>query len=110
MTKTKLFGIITATVVVSALLGVTMISESESQQPILPTSSDVVVFNCLQFGGGIVTQSAASSANAPAVPVEPIPVTGVTNCAQNLADLLDAGFEIQDVSEASGRLFYTLIR
>ena len=107
MTKTKLFGIIAATAAVSALLGVTMISESESQQPTLPTSSDVVVSTCHSLGIGLVMimDTATSSANAPAVP------SGFgTNCAQNLADLLDAGFEIQSVTTDSSRIQYTLIR
>ena len=106
MTKTKLFGIIAATVVVSALLGVTMISESESQVPTPPPglASDVVVLNCGDLASAFITNFASSSANAPAVP------TANTNCAQNLANLLDAGFEIQNVSPGTPGNIYTLIR
>jgi len=109
MTKTKLYGIIATTVVVSALLGVTMISESESQVTPPPPSlaSDVVIMNCGGTGPPpVFTFAASSSANAPTVP------TGFTsNCAQNLADLLDAGFKVQIVSAGSiGDVIYTLIR
>ena len=112
MTKTKLFGIIAATAAVSALLGVTMISESESQQPQLPTANDVVIMRCSIFIQQYAVVQASTSANAPAVALEPLPLAPppTTNCAQTLSDLLDAGFELQNVAEGSGTPEYTLIR
>ena len=101
MTKTKLYGIIATTVVVSALLGVTMISESESVQP-----KDVVTMHCTgDFPGGYKIFSTSSSANAPTITTGP-----GTNCAQALADLLDASFQMQIVETADGGVVYILIR
>jgi len=109
MTKTKLFGIIATTVVASALFGVTMISESESQLPTPPTSNDAVIMKCdvNTLGSQYLVKFASTSTNAPTIS------TGAgTECAQALADLADANFVIVDVQGNSfgNILQYTLER
>ena len=67
---------------------------------------DVVNINCVvppatsPVTGTIVTDAFSSSANAPSVPLD-------ESCAQSLADLLDAGF---DLADDSGGHFFTLER
>jgi len=106
MINTKLFGIIATTVVVSALLGVTMISESESQPSPFPTDIDVIHLGCgFSFGPQTFTVAiAVGSANTPAI------AEGAgTNCSQTLADLIDAGFTIEN-EDLTGIFSYRLER
>jgi len=67
---------------------------------------DVVIVICLSNDavGNIHTDSFSSSANAPSVPLD-------ADCAQSLADLLDVGFELVDVSSGNiDRSTYTFWR
>ena len=104
MIKTKYWLSILAisVVLIAGSLAVSPIAIADDDE-----TNDVVVMQCTSSGLTYKTFLASSSANAPAVP------TGAaTNCAQNLADLLDAGFEIQNVlaDPFGGGMFVTLIR
>lgn len=75
-----------------------MVQIAEAKPP-----RDVVVINCVvttTVTGSIVTNAFSSSANAPSVPL-------AAGCAQSLADLIDAGF---DLADDSGGNFFTLER
>ena len=108
MTKTKYWLSILAisVVLVAGSLAVSPIAIADDDDD--DDSNDVVVMTCADNFAVFEIQviNAESSANAPA-----ITIGAGTNCAQTLADLLDADFEIQNLSiEASGLLHYTIIR
>jgi len=66
MTKTKLFGVIAVTAAVSALLGVTMIGESEGDDPEPPTAIDVLLIS----GIGTGTLSCSDGSTSPSLKIE----------------------------------------
>jgi len=66
MTKTKLFGVIAVTAALSALLGVTMIGESESQQPNLSAAKGVIQIS----GIGTGTLSCSDGSTSPSLEIE----------------------------------------
>ena len=110
MNKTKLIGILTAIVATSSMIGIIMISDNQPAHAEPKAGpQDVVVLSCDPVGTPVMlgTVFASSSANAPAVAV------GGASCAQNLADFLDAGFEIVNISDPVAsveRFYYTLVR
>lgn len=106
MTKRVLILVSLLTLVL--LLGVNGLSTAVS-----PGGADnVVIVSCLVDTAGtpaafraIKVAGASSSAHAPEVP------TGArTNCAQTLAALLSAGFELMNVEGSASGALYTLYR
>jgi len=115
MTKTITKKPIIATIAATILLGTVLIAsnaftnnvEAQSPQASVP-GNDVVIIVCPRDGGfdkAVFVIAHSSSANAPTI-------TGglTTSCAQTLADLLDAGFDIQSVNLNDFASDYTLIR
>jgi hypothetical protein len=86
--------------IVAACAGVIISSRSSGVEESAP-QPEVVVLLC---SGNLEVVASDRSTNAPTVTA--------TSCAQALSDLLNAGFEIQDVQPAIGRdgTQYTLIQ
>lgn len=103
MHKLKLTAILAATILVAGMFAFMPIQMASTQAPPAPRPADVVILGCTTFTFTVLLSS--SSANAPTL------IVG-TNCAQALADLLDADFAITDVQFDQRRSIfsYTLVR